>query len=253
MFFAGVYRMTRSTLPFAAAVAMAVSSIGSSTGAAAGEVQIPVSGPLIELTVSESVSSTPDVVNLSAGVNALAPTASLALSQNAERMARVIAAIEGQGVAERDIRTSEISLNPQYEWDEGTRRQFFRGYQVSSTVQIRLRELPHTGRVLDAIVTAGADEVGAISWSVDDPSTAQQQAREAAFAAARERALGFARQAGYADVRLLEVSEGTSGYGSQPPMPMNAAVETRNMTMPIRPGQVQTGVTISVKFKYEPF
>lgn len=236
--------MTRSTLMFLAAASAMVPA-----AASAGQVQIPVNGPLIELTVSESVGSAPDVVNLSAGVNATSTVASEALAQNAERMARVIAAIEAQGVAERDIRTSQISLNPQYEWNEAERRQIFRGYQVSSTVEIRLREVPRTGRVLDAIVSAGADEVGAITWSVDDPGPAQDRAREAAFATARERALQLARQAGYADVRLLEVSEGAPGWSGPQPLAMNAALEARNMTMPIRPGEVASSVTISVKYE----
>jgi uncharacterized protein YggE len=164
-------------------------------------------------------------------------------------MARVIAAIEGQGVAEEDIRTSEIALSPQYDWNQTTQRQVFRGYQVSSTVQIRLAELPRTGRVLDALVAAGADEIGAISWAVRDPSAAQQQAREAAFATAHQRALGFARAAGYADVRLLEVSEGVAGWAGPQPLMADAVAEARNATMPIRPGQVQSGVTISVKYE----
>ena len=152
--------MSKSNLPLAAAAA--AMSMGP-VAASAAEVSLQASGPVVELTVSETVSSSPDVVNLSAGVNALAPTASEALRQNAERMARVIAAIEGQGVAEENIRTSEIALSPEYEWNPTTQRQIFRGYQVSSTVQIRLHELPRTGRVLDALVTAGADEIGAIS------------------------------------------------------------------------------------------
>ena len=238
--------MSKSNLPLAAAAA--AMSMGP-VAASAAEVSLQASGPVVELTVSETVSSSPDVVNLSAGVNALAPTASEALRQNAERMARVIAAIEGQGVAEENIRTSEIALSPEYEWNPTTQRQIFRGYQVSSTVQIRLHELPRTGRVLDALVTAGADEIGAISWSVEDPSSAQQQAREAAFATAHQRALGFARAAGYTDVRLLEVSEGQAGWGGPEPLMLNAAVEARNATMPIRPGQVQSGVTISVKYE----
>lgn len=211
--------MTRSTLSFLAAASAMVPA-----ATAAGEVQIPVNGPLIELTVSESVGSVPDVVNLSAGVNATSMVASEALDQNARRMAQVIAAIEAQGVAERDIRTSRISLNPQYEWNEIERRQVFRGYQVSSTVEIRLREVPRTG-------------------------PAQDQAREAAFATARERALLLARQAGYADVRLLEVSEGAPGWSGPQPLAMDAAVEARNMTMPIRPGEVASSVTISVKYE----
>jgi uncharacterized protein len=239
--------MTRSILPLAGAAAAAM--VMSPAAASAAEVQLTVSGPLVELTVSESVSASPDLVNLSASVITLSPTAGEALNQNAERMARVIAAIEGQGIAQEDITTSAISLSPQYEWNQTTQRQIFRGYQVNSTVQIKLHELPRTGRVLDAMVTAGADEIGSITWSVEDPAAAQQQAREAAFATARQRALGYAQAAGYADVRLLEVSEGSPGWGGPQPLMADAAVETRNLTMPIRPGQVQTGVTISVKYE----
>ncbi len=237
--------MNRSKLPLAAAAAMAMSPAAVS----ATDIEIQVTGPVIELTVSESVGTSPDLAILSASVNAQALTAGQALDENAQRMAAVIAAIEAQGVGERDISTSAISLNPQYEWDELGRRQVFRGYLVRSTVEIRLRDLPRTGRVLDAVVSAGADEVGSISWSMEDPSAAQQAAREAAFTTARERALGYARSAGFADVRLLEVSEGQQGWGGPMPMAMDAAVETRNAIMPIRPGEVSNGITISVKYE----
>lgn len=239
--------MSRPNLPLAAAAAAAMAM--APAAASAAEVQLQVSGPVVELTISESVSASPDLVQLTASVNALAPTASEALRQNAERMTRVIAAVEGQGVGQDDIRTSQISLNPQYEWDPTNQRQIFRGYQVSNSVEIKLHELPRTGRVLDALVTAGADEIGAITWSIEDPTTAQQQAREAAFVTARQRALGYARAAGYADVRLLEVTEGTPAWAGPQPLVLNAALETRNATMPIRPGEVQTSVTISVKFE----
>jgi hypothetical protein len=118
-------------------------------------------------------------------------------------------------------------------------------------VEIKLRELPRTGRLLDAMVTAGADEVGSIEWSVEDPAAARLKAREAAFDAARERAQGFARQAGYADIRLLEVSESSSGWDGwgRTDSSASAAVNAVNLTMPIRPGEVQTAVTINVKYE----
>jgi uncharacterized protein YggE len=234
--------MTRSLLPLAAALALAP------VAASAGEVQIPVAGPLVELTVTEAVGGTPDLAHLSATVTTLNLSAAESLRENAERMARVIAAVEAQGVAKADIQTSEISLNPRYTYESNARPQVFRGYEVSSTVKIKLRELPRTGRVLDAMATAGATELGEISWSVEDPSAARQEAREAAFDTARGRAQGFARQAGYADVRLLEVSESSfaSDFGGSSG---NAALSAANLTMPIRPGEVQTSVTISVKYE----
>jgi hypothetical protein len=152
--------MTRSLLPLAAALALAPAV------ASAGEVEIPITGPLVELTVSETVSASPDVANLSATVTTLNLSAAESLRENAEQMTRVIAAIEGQGVAKVDIRTSEISLEPSYQYSQYSQARTFLGYRVSNTVEIKLRELPRTGRLLDAMVTAGADEVGSIEWSV---------------------------------------------------------------------------------------
>jgi uncharacterized protein YggE len=215
----------------------------------AAGIELEVSGPVIELTINKSVNSTPDLVNLSASVNALAPTAAEALRENAERMERVIAAAEAQGVAAKDLRTSDIDLNPRYRYDNARRTQVFTGYEVSSTVVVRLRDLTNTGRVLDALVTAGADEIDSIRWTVEDPSEAQAEARVAAFDTALERARGFAHQAGYSDVRLLEVSEYSSGWGRAEPLQSEAALGVMNSTMPIRPGEVQTGVTIHVKYE----
>ena len=235
--------MSRFALPLVALGAAVA------TPAIAAEVQIAASGPVVELTVSETVAAAPDVVHLSAGVSTLAASAVEALRQNAEQMARVIARIEAAGVAEADIQTGGINLNPEYQWDDAAQQQRFRGYRVSSNVLVKLRDLPRTGQVLDALVTAGATDLGGISWSVEDPAPAQAQAREAAFRNAREQALAYARMAGYADVRLLEINEASFASVPMPLVLADAAAEARNATMPIRPGQVQTGVTITVKYE----
>jgi uncharacterized protein len=115
------------------------------------------------------------------------------------------------------IQTSGISLNPEYEWDEGTRSQRFRGYRVMNRVTIKLRDIDATGAALDALVASGATDLGGVAFAIDDPEAARGQARAAAVAAANERALGYARMAGYSGVRLLEISE-TMGPGYPVPM-----------------------------------
>ena len=239
--------MTRPVFGYALSL-LAASALALPSAAMAAEVQIQATNPVIELMVSESISTDPDIANLSAGVTTMASTAVEAMRQNASQMSRVIDRIEALGIDNDDIQTSGVTLNAEYDYDQQTRAQVFRGYRVMNRVNVTLRDIDVTGPVLDALVTAGATDLGGIGWEVDDPEPAQQQAREAAFRNAREQALSFARMAGYADVRLLEISESMS-VGRPMPMAQMRAVADASESTPVRPGQVDVGVTIGAKFE----
>ncbi len=234
--------MIRLTLPLVAVAAIAAP-------AAAAEIQIAATGPVVELTVNENVEAEPNIVTVSAGVTTEASTAVEAMRTNAQAMSRVVERIKQLGVPERDIQTTGISLGAQYDYDQSARRQVFRGYQASNRVSVKLRQIDRTGQVLDALVAAGATDLGGPDWSIDDDTAARAQARRQAMETARAQALEYARAAGYADVRLLEVSE---TIASQPPMPFLRAVraETQDAaSTPVQPGMVQAGVTVRVVYE----
>ena len=113
--------LTSITAASAAAIGLAA------TPADAAQVQIQTSGPVIELSISESVESAPDIATVSAGVTSQAQTAVEAMQVNAREMSAVIARIKALGIAEKDIQTSGISLNGQYDYDRQNQRQIFRG------------------------------------------------------------------------------------------------------------------------------
>lgn len=237
--------MTRFALPLVSLGALAAAA----TPLAAADIQLAVTGPVVEVTVTETVKADPDLANLSAGVNTLAPTAVEAMRQNAAAMNRVVDRIEALGIARDDIQTTGINLNPEYVYEQETNTQRFAGYRAMNRVNVTLRTIDKTGEVLDALIVAGANDISGISWSIDDPSGPQEQARQAAFATARARAEGYARLAGMNGVRLLEVNETTTGgpvimYDMAP-----QAVSARAEFAPVRPGKVQTGVTITVKYE----
>lgn len=233
--------MIRPILPIAAVAAMAPP--------AAAEVAIESNGPVIALSVSESVSVDPDIANLSAGVTTVAPTAVEAMRQNARQMNDVIDRIEALGIDEDDIQTSGVNLNAEYDYNQQTRQQEFRGYRVMNRVSIVLRDIQRTGEVLDALVASGATDLGGIGWAVDDPAPAVEQARQAAFATARQRAQNYAQLSGYSDVRLLEISENVTSR----PMPMGRDIvltaSAANESTPVRPGQVNAGITVNFSFE----
>ena len=118
----------------------------------------PISGTRLDVSATGSVSRVPDLAIISAGVVTKAPTASRAIADNAARMERVRAALKRAGIADRDIQTSSINLNPDYRY-ENNQSPVLTGYQASNNVSIRFRDIRSTGQILDALVAQGANQI----------------------------------------------------------------------------------------------
>ena len=217
--------------------------------AAAAEVQIQAQGPVVELTVNESVEAAPDIATVSAGVTTQAKTAVEAMRANATAMTAVVARIKALGVAERDIQTSGISLGAMYDYNQQTQRQIFRGYQASNRVSVILRDVDRTGPVLDALVAAGATDIGGPSFSIDDDSAPRAQARKAAFEKAQAQASEYARWAGHSGVRLLSISEAVNPGRPMPYEARGAVAQAVSKDTVVEPGLVGTSVTVTVTFE----
>lgn len=233
--------MIRFALPMLAVSTLAVPAVA--------EVQVAAGGPVVELTIHENVELEPDVATVSAGVSTQARTAVEAMRTNAQAMTAVVERIKQLGIAERDIQTAGISLGAMYDYNQQTQRQVFRGYQASNRVSVKLRQIERTGDVLDALVAAGATDLGGPEFSVDDDTTARAQARRTAMETARARGLDYARGAGFSDIRLLEIRESVA---AQPPMPMMRMAQAEaaaDASTPVQPGMVQAGITVTVTYE----
>ena len=236
--------MIRNTLALTAAAALAIPAVAS-----AQQVEITSNGPVIELSVFESITAEPDLVTIGAGVTSEAPTAVAAMRQNAAQMQRVIDRIKALGVDEKDIQTTGINLNARYDYDRDTQTNVFRGYQVSNRVSVKLRDVQATGETLDALVSAGATDLSGPSFSIEDDTAAKDAARESAVKRAQERAEAYARMYGYDGVTVLSISEAMQGRVSAPEPEMRMAADAIQMTAsPVQPGMVSTGVNITVKY-----
>ena len=235
--------MLRYAIPLAAVAAIALP-------ASAAEIQIASQGPVVELSVNEVVRSAPDVAQVGAGVTTRAATAREALTQNSQAMDRIVARLRQLGIAGEDIQTSNFNLSPQYDYNQQSGEQVFRGYNVSNQVQVTLRDLPRAGEILDALVNAGANALYGPNFMIEDDEAAKAEARAQAFARGRRMAEDYARAAGYSSVRLLEISESVQNHGPMPqPMMARAAMDSGESAPPIEPGQVGTGVSITVKYE----
>lgn len=221
------------------------------TSAQAAEVQIASQGPVVELSVSETVDAKPDIVEIGAGVSSQASTAVEAMRINAREMTAVIERLEALGIDKDDIQTTGINLGAQYDYDQSEQRQVFRGYQASNRVSVTLRDVKRAGEVLDALVAAGATDISGPRFSLDDDTQARAQARKAAFAKARTQAEEYARWSGYTGVRLLEVGESimTNRPIAYAESDMRQSIKASAAPTPVEPGLVGTMVSLTVKYE----
>jgi uncharacterized protein YggE len=238
--------MIRPALALLAASAIALPA----TSLAAAEVDHKAEGPVIELSIYESVSLAPDIATIGAGVSTEAPSATEALRENSREMQRVVERLKALGVAARDIQTTGISLSARYDYDQAGRKPVFRGYQASNRVSVILRKLDRVGEVLDALVAAGANDLSGPSFAVENDEAAKDAARQRAIARAQARAKSYAEQFGYGGARILWLSESIENRGPMPEVAMmKASADIPAAVPPVEPGMVSTGIAMSFKFE----
>ena len=210
----------------------------------------PVSGTRLDISATGEATRVPDLATISAGVVTRAATAKAALSQNAAQMERVREALKRAGIADRDIQTSNISLNPEYRYVENQAPRLT-GYTASNQVSVRFRDIANTGEILDALVAVGANQINGPSLSIDKPEEALNEARAKALADGRARAETYARQLGMRVTRLLVVSESGGSFPVPPPMPVMMEARAQAASTKIDPGEQKLTVTLGMIFELQ--
>jgi uncharacterized protein YggE len=140
-----------------------------------------ISGTVLEVSAEGESTRTPDLATITAGVVTQAADAAGAMRENATRMDRVIAALKRASIADKDLRTASISLQPQYRYGEN-QPPVITGYQASNTVTVKFRDIGKAGSVLDALVATGANQINGPDLGLDNPAAAMDEARLDAIA-----------------------------------------------------------------------
>jgi uncharacterized protein YggE len=208
-----------------------------------------ITGTRLDISATGEVTRVPDLAVISAGVVARSTTAAAALQETADKMDRVIAALKRAGVDDRDIQTSSVSLNPEYRYPDNQSPQLT-GYSASNQVNVRFRDIRNSGKILDALVAVGANQINGPNMTIEHPETALDEARTRAIAQGRARAELYARALGMSVARVVSVSEG-GGYYAPPPPPPSApmmATAERSSTR-IEPGEQKLQVSVSMVFE----
>ena len=208
---------------------------------------LPADATLLSVSAQAQASRAPDIATVSAGVVTQAADGNGAMRQNAELMNKVLAALKAAGVAEKDVQTSGIHLQPQYRYAEN-QPPAITGYQASNTVNVKLRDVSKMGRVLDALVASGSNQINGPSFGIDKPEPLYDQARLDALKLAQARAETYAKALGLRVRRIVSIGEG--GGAVPMPMPRMAMMKAEAFdSTPVAAGESSVSVSLDVVFE----
>lgn len=198
----------------------------------------------ITVTGEGRVDVSPDLATISLGVTSEATTAAAAMSANSADLGRVLANLKAAGIADRDLQTSGLSLNPNWHSDDNGANQRIVGYIASNQLMVRVRALDRLGVVLDAAVQDGANTLNGLNFGLAQQDEALDEARKRAVADATHRALLLTAAAGVTLGRVVSIGEG-GGYSSPEPM-MRADAAMASAPVPVAQGEVSLSTTVTM-------
>ncbi len=194
------------------------------------------------------VSVAPDVADVILGVTIQKPTVAEAQSAAATAMAGAVAAVKKDGVADKDIVTTDVSLTPVYDYSTGGSAPRLVGQQFTNTVKLTVRNLSSVAAVIDDAISGGATTVSGITFRLNDPTAVQAQARKLAMADAKSKADALTSSAGVAVRGVASITETTATtpvyYGAQDV----ANLASGSASTPIQTGTTDILVQVTVGY-----
>lgn len=237
--------------PALAAIAVVLAACGGTAGGVGQAAPTGGDSSSMVNTISVSgtgeVTGTPDTLQVDLGVSVLRDTVDKATGDAAKLAQAIIDALKSKGVEDRDIRTSNYSIFPEYDYRGET--QTLRGYRVNNTVSAKIRNIDKAGEAIDAATAAGGNDtvVNGISFDLEADSALIKAAREAAWKDAADKAQQLASLAGLSLGKAVSITESSSS--APPPIMYERAAGGADVaSTPIQPGQSTVSVTVSVEF-----
>jgi uncharacterized protein YggE len=201
----------------------------------------------ISVSGTGKVTLNPDIADLRLGVTASGRTVKAVRESAATSMTKVMAALKKLGIADKDIQTASVSLQPTYDYNVGTYPPNVTGYQFSNAVSVTVRDLDKVGDAIDDALAAGATSLDGVTFRVADETGAEGQARTAAMADAKAKAHALATAAGVSITGVASISETVTPtpypifYGA-------AQAAGKDASTPVQPGSTDISITVSVVY-----
>jgi uncharacterized protein YggE len=207
---------------------------------------------LVQVSASGRTETTPNEARFSAGVQSIGASASAASDTNNQTINKVLAALDGLGIAKEDVQTRQVSLQRiTYGPNRGK-------FEANNMIEVRVRDVAKAGQAIAATTDADANVLSGPNLTVGDPETGRNAAYANALKAARDRAEAYAGAAGLKVARILTIRDAGEGY--HPGMASETAASyevapppiVRTQAPMIRPGTNTSEVRIQVDFALAP-
>lgn len=202
----------------------------------------------ISVTGVGRVTIAPDVADLRLGVQLSRPTVKAARADAAVAMTKVIAALRSAGIAEKDIQTAALSLQPMYDYGTGGTQGRLTGFMITNAVSATVRDLDRVSDAVDGAMAAGATTVDGVTFRVEDQAAAEAQARTQAMAQAKAKAAQLASAAGVSIVGVASIAEGSASVPVPMPYAAGAKAAALDASTPIQVGTNEIEVSVSVSY-----
>ena len=199
----------------------------------------------ITVTGEASIPATPDMATVSLGVTTEGKTAAEAMSANSEALAGVITRLKAAGIAEQDLQTASLSLNPNWVGYDAGQTPTISNYIAMNMLNVRVRDLAALGGVLDASIADGANTLNGITFELASPRPVLDEARKAAVADAAAKAALYATAAGVSLGKVISISE-QQNYGVPMPVFMEAKAAS---PVPVATGQIAMQTSVSITYQ----
>jgi uncharacterized protein YggE len=199
-------------------------------------------GKLITVTGEATVAAAPDAASIRVGVSSQGKTARAASDANAKDMTVVIAAIKESGVADKDIQTTSLSLQPQYDPNKTGAARLI-GFQANNQITVKIRDIGQLPNILDRAISAGANEMSGIEFVVSEQGKLLDKVRADAISDARRKAEIYAETAGMKVGRVMAISE------EGPAAPPRTFQAMRAGAAAIAPGEQMLRAVVTVSYE----
>jgi uncharacterized protein YggE len=236
------------------AVVLVVGAAGCAAGqGAAGPVEVRMNSQQEGIWVNGEgkVTAVPDIATINLGISAQAASVAEAQKQASDTMNKIMKSLADNGVAQKDIKTQQFSITRVTRFDKDTQQEVVIGYRVDNTVNVKIRDISKAGVTIDAVAVAGGDltRINGISFSVDDPTIYQNEARQKAMNDAKAKAEQIAKLAGVGLDKPTYINESVYIPGPifREAMAKDAAGAASAPT-PISPGEQEIRVNVQVVY-----
>lgn len=210
------------------------------------------------------VSGEPDVATISFSVTNEAQTSEKAMEDNAQKMNKVISFLKEQGIEDKDLKTTNISVSPRYEYRSSERSEEYYvyppsgervlvAYQADQSLEVKIRDLENAGTIVEKAVKAGANQIGGLTFEIENKDELENKARQEAIKNAKEKAETLANELGIKLQKIISYNEsGFIPYSSRDmSMPMMAKEMEENVVPELKPGETKIEVRVTVGYEIQ--